>query len=1142
MSLEKIESYDTLDVVKFKYCLSKPDSLPEYFIFPTDDVRKLVSIIKEEPEKILDIRDLLIGVKGEDLEEKVYKAKTKGRWVLRQKKTGVALLWLVLNKGANAASVKFLNVGYFDQPTRVQEYREYVKKERLSISKAVKEFSDISKKIVHHKPVEEKDFRVEREARLSTVNSGVGLLEMFDSIQTSKEIPFVALQIGGRNLFKSYSRIPPPQIWLNGRGGLEDFGTGDVMLMKVLSFPSSEFSENNPTQMRRIDKFYDEVIWTPDSSSVVKQNVLVDVTVRPGMTYSQIQKRVTDSFLGVDIVFENTRTSAVKAVYYVYDLKYKRAEFVDMLLRDPLISKIFYSNEVLSTTLAKNRFYVYYDPMQLRDTTSASVAFLPSGSKSTDLKVRIARAKSEGEISAFNSLFLSVLKMYEENLGKITKLYEKFIPPNMRIKEKIKKGKEDEELRNIVSLRRAQPELFSKKYSKQCTAAVSILTKKQVRTLKRKGQENRVLEYPEGSGMFFGCNSKKHKNHIYPGLRFNVRPFSEKYEFVPCCYTEPAERPRKHPQGCSERIFGSDKKELPDNTCGYVPNALERFFDVTMQSETPTTILRHSVDLAPDSILYCIEMARNDEFFHTIEENERTEKIKQVRKKLANMESYTLARQELYNFKTRGEISELLKTTTFLDSSLFIRILEKFYGINIVVFELGKDRTISFEIPKHAKSYLSPFFDPTKKTLVLLRVPWRDMPYPAQYEILFALPKEDAERINKKTKQGRKKAGEAKPKNLVQRKSFTFKDPEFIGKLYEAFYATNKVYSVFIGRKGLDKFRISPTDVRENKILSSAKKQYIDSFGKCRILFFGRNLCLFVSPLPPLDIPESGNEISRVKVEVALEFSKQFGLTLVSQEFDEYGKVSGLHFKDPEREFSLCFIPVHQEAPLKEIPKSKKITLAIGNSSLALYQAKRAVASRLVEYSVRLSGILGRFLDENDFFVDRNFDVFQARTEHSSLLQNSKIRIPSPALIPKLLYASKSAIQNSAFIKVQTEQYRSVSDFRILPNTTVFLNESSLINWVKNYEASESTITIKNMEDVDSTLPYFKKEREISLLQNAKGGKKEFAGGILSSWKQKKINPGFDSEIVDMDVAECSGKIESNCVKEKGGKWYAVMS
>lgn len=1134
MASFEFRDYDTLDIVKVKYSLSKKGALPEYFIFPTDDVLKLRQIIQQDPKKILDIRSVLRGVSASDLEG-IYKTQTKRKWHLKQKKTGVALLWMVVNNATSAKGVKFLEVGYFDPESRIREYKEYVEAERERLSGLVRDYESSASVLAESPKKQERDYRIEREARLSTVSTGESLFQLFDRIQCSKDVPFVSLQTGGRNLYKSYARIPPAQSWLSGRGGLEDFGTGDVILMKVLSFSSSEFSENNPSQLARLDKFYDEVIWTPSEEG--KQNVLVDVTIREGMTYSDVQKRVTDAFRGEPVVFENTRTSTVKASYYIYDLPYKRAEFVDVLLRNPLTSKFFFSNETVSTTLSKSRFYVYFDPMQKRDPSDISVAFLPASSKSTDTKIRIARAKSEGEIQAFNDLFLSILGFYEKELPSVTALYDRFIPAAQRFKEKVKKGADDEELRNIVNLRRTYPDLFSKKYSKQCTAAVSILSEKEAKELRRSGQKNRVLEYPKGSGMFFGCKSKKHKDHKYPALRFNVRPFSEKYEFVPCCYTEPSEKPRRHPEGCVERVFGADKKELPENTCGFIPSSLERFFQVVMDAEAPVTILRHSVDVAPDSMLYCVEMARNKDFYELDQESDRAQHIKARRQEISKMESFSVGRQELYDFRSTEEIRELIKKTTFFDSLLFVRILEKFYNINIVVFSLGKDRSVSFEIPRHAKSWIPPYFDPRKKTVVLLRVPWRDMPYPSQYEILFTVPKEQTDGIGKK-----KKPGEPKSKISIKHKDFTFRDPEFIGKLFGSLYATNRVWSVSIDKEGLEKSSVKPKNPKEHPLLRLAKSQHIDSFGKTRTLFFEGGISLVISPICPLDVPEQERFSSSSRLSKAREFSEKLEMPIVSQELDREKRTTGVHLETEGTGLDLCFVPIVSSPSLEGVPKATTITIPRGESSLQIFRTKRAAASRLVEYGIILSARLGRFLKREDFVVDGNFDAEVARRDPSSLITaEQKLRVPTKNSVTKLLFAVSSAIKNLPFAKIQTEQYKTVSDFKILPNTVVFLTEKALNVWVKNYEAQDTTISVRSTPDAETTLPYFFDNQKLLVVQNVREGRKETAGFIVDRWRKKRSNPGFETTGTFEGAPNCDEETVGNCVSESGSKWSARL-
>ncbi|NCP46385.1 MAG: hypothetical protein GW818_08205, partial [Flavobacteriales bacterium] len=78
----------------------------------------------------------------------------------------------------------------------------------------------------------------------------------------------------------------------------------------------------------------------------------------------------------------------------------------------------------------------------------------------------------------------------------------------------------------------------------------------------------KILEYPEGSGDFYICDSKARK---YPGLKPDTESVKigreTKYQYVPCCY--PIDQYKKRSSGLNKyREVGTPSKVVPKKTAG----------------------------------------------------------------------------------------------------------------------------------------------------------------------------------------------------------------------------------------------------------------------------------------------------------------------------------------------------------------------------------------------------------------------------------------------------------------------------------------------------------------------------------------------------------------------------------------------
>jgi hypothetical protein len=166
----------------------------------------------------------------------------------------------------------------------------------------------------------------------------------------------------------------------------------------------------------------------------------------------------------------------------------------------------------------------------------------------------------------------------------------------------------------------------------------------------------------------------------------------------------------------------------------------------------------------------------------------------------------------------------------------------------------------------------------------------------------------------------------------------------------------------------------------------------------------------------------------------------------------------------------------------------------------------------------------------------------QLKSEPSTLLNpEKKLRVPSSVFIERLQFAVSSSIRNLPFSRIQTEQYRAVSDFTVVPNTVVFLSERALGIWVKNFEAQDTTLLVKTRQEKATTLPYFFDDSKLLLIQNVRDGKRGTEGFVVDRWRKKGTTPGYDAKGTFEKAPECSSERKGNCVSETQDAWSARL-
>jgi len=313
--------------------------------------------------------------------------------------------------------------------------------------------------------------------------------------------------------------------------------------------------------------------------------------------------------------------------------------------------------------------------------------------------------------------------------------------------------------------------------------------------------------------------------------------------------------------------------------------------------------------------------------------------------------------------------------------------------------------------------------------------------------------------------------------------------------------------------------------------------QYIDDNGKTRMLNYGDGISLMTSPLPPLNI-EVDNTINKVTLEKAKKFIKERNLKISMQDGDsEIRQIQGLWVKDEKSnpEIYFGYIPIEVSDALPDVifvPEILNDPLRTDKSSdLQKMRKNRKIADYLEQYTLfEYAQDPENFDEETAFVVDKDhkYDIEilgkKLIKDNNIIYYNGRIIVPSEEIKEKLIGRLKVYLLNDSpgVLKykdytVLQNYYKSLSDFRAIPNQLVFLNRLSLIRWKQERIHNKNNSKVFDQPNEDMWEPYFYRNTYIlnnrmCIIQNVEDGMLEKALLVGMRWMKDKINIGYTAE------------------------------
>lgn len=1035
--------------------------------------------------------------------------------------------------------------------TFIKKYENYIK----SIDNLIREY-----------PVECNDLFVE-EITLDIVvdiDHGIELIDIFDAIIVSQEIPLVYVYYENKFYSKTYKNIKIPEEWLDNLSNDDN-----RLYFKILN------SKENITE-KNITKIYSNGWWDKNNNIEISLNTNLKESIGKTNIDEILFFSLGDRIGDVKIIKNDH--SGIRSIFKINNFNFNKVILADMVDNDELMSFFLFLNEYKSsvndktrTITTKNRFMIYFSPGVIDQKNSLSITLTPniSDDKQNEwVMVRISKSKNYNEAETFREIFSRLLSYYQSKYNSVIKIYKDYLPKKIGELEKyIKKpklgGKEDKKtgkrLKELISQR---PYVFrSGSYSGMCqpmSRQPFILPKDKVEGYINQYGEHKVMKYQDPGTKkidYYACEPREEgepETHIFPGLRENTsknQTYKKEVPDVPCCFTEdqytkPASKLRKLIQkgateGTEEENLYSFIEEENVNDIGHILGfnksvsigrfgQLPYYMNFILKSAGYTEfekgkqmlypIFRYGILQSPDSFFHCLEKAKN-KHYSILPKPDRIKLVYSSREKMAAM-NMGIVKQEFYDYTEDNIRNILLDKNAYIDPGMWFRLAEEYYNVNIFIFQTSQEfPNGAIVYPRFSKVHLRFRIKNRDTVLIMKNTIENDGAWPFQCE-LFA-------KFNPEIKKGKKI-------------SFYFdSNDKFIKEVYDIYNKSNKIYTI---DKNI-KYDYSPIN-SDNPLLKKVTGQYIDDDGKTRVLFFDR-LSICVSPIPPLNV-EVLKKVYEVSLDDALKFIEKNSLTLKYYNkftfFENKSLGLGISFEKDFIDYGYIFILSDSKLPRDVSTENLPDPIRTEDTSrLELVNRNKKIASILMQHTLYdYSNNPSSFSKDNFVVVPSHiYDISQLSKmfkKNTALYSNKKLIVQSEEMREKLLSYLEIQLLNDTpgVLKYKnriflTNFYKKITDFRQNPKQNIFIGINMLKESTKHNNDKFKIIykllprTIKE--------PYFYKNYYISnstlfLVQNVHDNTLEKSLGICKVWAEEKINPGYGYNML-LDISLLNYEIYS---------------
>lgn len=545
---------------------------------------------------------------------------------------------------------------------------------------------------------------------------------------------------------------------------------------------------------------------------------------------------------------KDATTNKISGEFYILHQNVNPVILKDILLFHPVFKNIMYSNDVIvNTSLAKpverNSYTTtihYIEPKTnnifIYNITTREVVkgdLVSPINISGDIKIggpltvcNVKQAASTASITKFQDLVSKLITIYNQQEKEITQFYAKYLKDVNNRKFVIRDD----------TLASSAPDIFIDLYTVACPKPRNPTI---IDESKYDDKDASMMKFPkEGDKLAYKCPSS---DYPYIGLKDNTLENKEDYPYLPCCYKIDQKNNKKSNY---YKYFYQVEENNPEVNANYIPLKTQKFAGFGIHGMLPKNIHTFFTILDKDSEYYrkgmhyegeggkytfleCVLEAINYNDVNKMANIQERIKFMNVQKnELANfVKNSGVCKQECYNL-TLDEIATNISKGGYFDPSLYIRAVEEFYNINIILFtrnsKSDENKNGNYMLPRHdeSKGYIFPYYK-SRETILVYEHTGGIYTKNKSCELIV---RHDASNIT----------------------TMLFKpDDEIIKKVYKQWVQTFPVYE-----GNVQILPIVPPGVEH------IASQYIDSYGKTRGLYYkNTNTFIYCMPMAPLNVP-----------------------------------------------------------------------------------------------------------------------------------------------------------------------------------------------------------------------------------------------------------------------------------------------
>ncbi len=950
---------------------------------------------------------------------------------------------------------KILEYKDHDQTSTIQSFLE----EQELVEKRLQDFSS---NII---PVEMGELDVQKITFEVVFRIDVDLIEIFDRLHVSAELPYVNNGGDRHKIYKNFKNI----------GENWEFGRADMVSFYVLNtkFPPFKFTE----------KAYSAGVI---ALSEKRGEAIMDIETVVGA------KNNLDSLL--DRVFSSLRIEksnvieirehSINSTVNIPKQRFNKYVMSDIIVNDPLVSTLCYIDESAKIGRIRSGISFFYHPVGADG--KVTISFTESQVElkeyrknprlypmdSRYIRVHINRVKNKAIAQQIVSFIGRIFKIYLDNKDSIVQTYTKFIPGFVELEDKKMRQytQRGSRLQDII------PEIFIPGYARACqrppTIGDNLVASSVVSATSPYIIENPTPQHTQA--MLFPKTSDEGPQHWYvcppgkyPGLRVNSLPNAEKFPYLPCCYPMDQTGKKNYKNYYLEYDIQDTQdtfthilttpKFLSKGELGTIPSNLDTLF----QNLTKGTVnfYRTGSPLSPTSFIDAVSIAIG----------------KQIDKRKITSEMFACCRQNAYTLTVEQLRDQFVNGDQYLNPSIYYRALEEYLKCYIYLFTRTSTNHGAVIHPIHKHAFLR--FKRENRPVILILEHMGAESDVAQYPQCEAIIT-----MNENVKTSLFKGDFADEIDRVYRNTI------------EWYSGTNK---------------IKETDL--NDMFSNIVSQGIDSMGKTRILEIrngNSTVHVLTDPLPPLPVREK-NITPNNEFQTIQDFIKSQKLTTLSVTPDKYTVTkNGYTYYLPYQ--------VTQTSTLDMYNHNQRIARYLQEYAYYMY------SQYALEKGMNPNNI-NTFLREKTI-VKENY-VYPKITRKFNLegpyLSNGRLIVHNLEMAQRLGFSIELMIRRSEKRLAEYRTYELIQDYYLDKNdftpdndAVILMTDEALRNWI-----SENSVeyTLLELPSKDENTFYLSLKGKIVLIQKAETF--ESAVNIARTWNEQGYNTRSVVEDVDSNYS-----------------------